>query len=133
VPRYRCSGWGTVVGIFYSRVPKPRGGANGVFFGNPIQLAYQLTGVVATIVWSCFFTALILIPLKYTIGLSALPEEALSIGMDKMYHGSTANPEAEVSSEPDDARTETEISEGGKVKRRTKTNEQLEQIDEDVV
>lgn len=109
---FTCHGIGAVAGAlllgFFSALSQnPEGGANGVFFGNPIQLAYQLTGVVATIVWSCVFTALILLPLKYTIGLSAVPEKTLSIGMDRLYHGSTANPEADESEETDERKTQT--------------------------
>jgi len=101
---FTCHGVGAVagallLGFFTSKDVNP-GGADGVFFGNPIQLAYQLTGVVVTIIWSVVFTIIILLPLKlYFKTLAAPAEHTLNIGMDKIYHGSPANPEAEESTE----------------------------------
>jgi len=96
---FTCHGVGAVTGAlllgFFASKSVNSGGADGVFFGNPILLAYQLTGVVVTIVWSTIFTIAILIPLKLTIGLVARPERNLDIGLDKIYHGSGANPESD--------------------------------------
>jgi len=98
-----------VLGFFASEEINPSG-ANGVFFGHPIQLAYQLAGVVVAIVWSAVLTFVILLPLKYTIGLVADPTRAVTIGMDKIYHGSGANPEAE--SELERMTTENQQNDG---------------------
>jgi len=90
---FTCHGVGAVTGAlllgFFASLEVDPSGADGVFFGNPILLAYQLTGVVVTILWSTVFTVLILLPLKYTLGLAASPDRAV-IGLDKMYHGGGA-------------------------------------------
>jgi len=91
---FTCHGVGAVTGAlllgFFASTDVNAEGSNGVFFGNPILLAYQLTGVVVTIVWSAVFTVLILLPLKYTLGLAASPDRAVNLGLDRMYHGGRA-------------------------------------------
>jgi len=95
---FTCHGVGAVTGAlllgFFASTDVNSEGADGVFFGNPILLAYQLTGVVVTIVWSVVFTVLILLPLKYTMGLGPSPDRAVN-GLDKMYHGGGAFDEGE--------------------------------------
>jgi len=87
---FTCHGIGAIIGalllgFFASKSVNPAGN-DGVFFGNPILLAYQLLAIVVTIVWSMLVTALILYPLQKTIGITA-EDHVLKIGFDKAYHG----------------------------------------------
>jgi len=93
---FTCHGIGglsgaILLGFFASKSVNPAG-EDGVFFGNPILLAYQLLAVVVAIIWSSLITLCILLPLKYGIGLTP-PIEQISVGMDIMYHGATAHPD----------------------------------------
>jgi Amt family ammonium transporter len=87
---FTCHGIGAIVGalllgFFASKSVNPAGN-DGVFFGNPILLAYQLLAVVVTIVWSVIVTALILYPLQKTIGITA-DDHVIRVGFDSAYHG----------------------------------------------
>jgi len=46
-------------------------GADGAFYGNGKQFGYQLLAVVVTILLSTIGTAIILFPMKYTIGFES--------------------------------------------------------------
>jgi Amt family ammonium transporter len=59
---------------------------NGAFFGNPILLAYQLAAIGMAIGISGVGTAVIMLALKYTIGIR-VSENKEKIGLDASYHG----------------------------------------------
>ena len=65
-----------MLGLFCQAKLNPKG-KDGAFYGNPIQLWYQVAGVLTTFAYSFTVTAAILLVLKYTIGirLSARIEE----------------------------------------------------------
>jgi Amt family ammonium transporter len=87
-----------MTGLFSSLSANP-GGANGAFYGNPVQMWYQIAGILTAIgIYLLFIkqiifilflnkgfasscTILILLPLKYTIGIRLSPEEELR-GLD---------------------------------------------------
>lgn len=59
---------------------------NGAFYGRPILLGYQVVGIVIAIAISVTQTTLILLILKYTIGLR-VSEESEDEGLDRSVHG----------------------------------------------
>ena len=62
------------------------GGTAGVLEGNFAQLWIQIYGVLATIIWCALATFVILIVLKYTIGIR-VPEPVEVEGLDVNLHG----------------------------------------------
>ncbi|CAF0982426.1 unnamed protein product [Didymodactylos carnosus] len=62
------------------------GGADGAFYGRPIQLWYQIAGILTTIAFAGLCTAGILLPMKYTIGIR-LDREDEVLGLDHTAHG----------------------------------------------
>ncbi len=62
------------------------GGANGLFYGNPKQLAIQAMAVVATLVYSFGVSFLILKVLDKTMGLRVEKEDEV-MGLDLSMHG----------------------------------------------
>jgi Amt family ammonium transporter len=79
--------WGAIAtGIFAGGAI---GGANGLLFGNPAQLATQFIGVAATWVYAFTLTFAILKILDVTIGLCVKPEEE-EVGLDISQHGEKA-------------------------------------------
>jgi len=89
---FSCHGIGgatgsILTGFFASKEANPAG-ADGVFFGNPILLGYQFAAVTITMFFSCLATAVILLILKYTIGLVAEDED--NQGLDIILHGNKA-------------------------------------------
>jgi len=71
---------GTVGGIltgFFAR--KEFAGSNGVFYGNPRQLAYQLAGISFAAAWSGVITFLLLMVIDRWIGLRLAPEDELNV------------------------------------------------------
>ncbi|CAF3773420.1 unnamed protein product [Adineta steineri] len=83
-------GCGGMIGAFmtglFSELSNNPGGADGAFYGHPIQLWYQIAGILTAIGFASVCTAGILIPLKYTIGIRLSPEEELR-GTDSIVHG----------------------------------------------
>ncbi|MCA1961593.1 MAG: ammonium transporter [Desulfomonile sp.] len=78
--------WGTVAtGLFASKLIN-QAGNDGLFFGNPSQLATQVLGVLATIVFCAVVTAIILYVVKATMGLRVTDEEE-DAGVDTAAHG----------------------------------------------
>jgi len=71
------AGVGTAAGVYTSDVA----------FGT--QLGYQLIGIGATALWAFGATAIILLALKYTIGVQVTEEEE-EIGLDITQHGQAA-------------------------------------------
>jgi len=87
---FACHGVGGVVGslllgFFASKEVNPLGN-DGVFYGNPILLAYQLTAVVVTAAISFGFTFIVLLALKVTMGLRIEDISKEVVGMDKISH-----------------------------------------------
>jgi len=64
-------------------------GEDGLFFGNPRLLGIQLLAVVVAGVWSAFWTFVICIILKKTVGLTIGDEEEEK-GLDLVEHGEFA-------------------------------------------
>jgi Amt family ammonium transporter len=81
--------WGALAtGVFASLAINP-GGADGLLFGNPAQLAIQAVSVVATVVYSFVLTFILLKVVDATMGLRATEEEEIS-GLDLSQHGERA-------------------------------------------
>lgn len=59
---------------------------DGTAFGHEIQILYQLIGVAVVAGFASVATFIILIMLKYTVGLTLTPEQQL-VGADASYHG----------------------------------------------
>ncbi|CAF4161806.1 unnamed protein product [Adineta steineri] len=75
-----------MTGLFSELNQNPSGGADGAFYGRPVQLWYQIAGILTTIGFASACTAGLLLPLKYTIGIRLSPEEELR-GLDCSAHG----------------------------------------------
>jgi len=92
---FSCHGVGgamgcILTGFFASKEANPAG-ANGVFFDNEnhgILLGYQLAAITITMFFSVLATAIILLILKYTIGITQDDEEGQ--GLDVILHGNKA-------------------------------------------
>eukprot|EP01125_Pyxidicula_operculata_P010761 TRINITY_DN353_c0_g1_i1.p1 TRINITY_DN353_c0_g1~~TRINITY_DN353_c0_g1_i1.p1 ORF type:complete len:429 (+),score=102.91 TRINITY_DN353_c0_g1_i1:735-2021(+) len=88
---FSCHGVGgmcgcILTGFFASKEVNPLG-ADGVFFGSGWLLAYQIVAVLATMAWSVVVSLILLVVLKYTIGLK-VSEEGITLGLDFHVHGS---------------------------------------------
>jgi len=81
-------GIGGIVGAILTGVfaAEAYGGKPGVLEGNFAQLPIQVYGVLATIVWAAVATFVILLVLKYTIGIR-VSESAEVEGLDVALHG----------------------------------------------
>jgi Amt family ammonium transporter len=81
--------WGALAtGLFATKAVNPAG-ADGLFYGNPSQLAVQALAVAVTIVFAFGVTWLLGNVLKRTIGLSVSDTEE-QIGLDIAEHGERA-------------------------------------------
>lgn len=66
-------------------------GPNGWFYGNFSQVYIQFTAVALTILWSAFWTSLLIICFRYTKFFKLTVEEEVEIlGLDYYYHGDVA-------------------------------------------
>lgn len=75
--------WGALAtGLFASF------GGQGLFFGNPHQFVVQAIASFSAIAFSAVVTSIILLAIKYTIGLRISEEEEVQ-GMDLSLHGET--------------------------------------------
>jgi Amt family ammonium transporter len=80
--------WGALAtGIFASTAVNP-GGADGLLFGNPLQLWIQFVSVVATVVFSFVVSWGLLKLVDGLVGLRVSPEEE-EIGLDVSQHSET--------------------------------------------
>jgi Amt family ammonium transporter len=81
-------GIGGIVGAILTGVfaVEAYGGKKGLIDGNFAQVPIQLYGILATVVWSAVATLVILIVLKYTIGIR-VSESAEIEGLDIALHG----------------------------------------------
>ncbi len=78
--------WGTLAtGLFATKLIN-ESGADGLFYGNPAQLWYQLIGVGAVIGYSLIVTVVILFIIKAVMGLR-VSQENEEIGVDTSAHG----------------------------------------------
>ncbi|CAF3595717.1 unnamed protein product [Rotaria sp. Silwood1] len=75
-----------MTGLFAQQWVNPSGGANGAFYGHPIQLWYQIAGILTAIGFAAACTAGILLPLHFTIGIRLAREDELT-GLDLAAHG----------------------------------------------
>ncbi|CAF5155574.1 unnamed protein product, partial [Rotaria sp. Silwood1] len=75
-----------MTGLFAQKWVNPSGGANGAFYGHPIQLWYQIAGILTAIGFATVCTAGILLPLHFTIGIRLAHEDELT-GLDLAAHG----------------------------------------------
>jgi len=87
---FTCHGQGGAAGAFltglFATTSVNPAGANGAFYGNPIQLAWQLTAICITAIVSLGFTTIIMLALKYTIGVRS-SDEVEELGLDRAVHG----------------------------------------------
>lgn len=85
-----CAGFvgGILTGFFASSDVNPLI-KDGLFYGNATLLWHQLIAQVLAATYSAFGTFIILMLLKYTIGLR-VPEDKEIAGMDTSYHGGIA-------------------------------------------
>ncbi len=84
-----ASSWGMVATGLFATVEINSGGANGLFYGNPSQVAIQLLAVAVTIVFTFGVTYVVAKLLDMSIGLrvSNMEEE---VGLDISGHGERA-------------------------------------------
>ena len=77
--------WGALAtGLFASKAINPAGN-DGLFYGNPVQLAVQAITVAATITFAFVVTLIILSILKAVMGLRVTEEEE-RMGLDLTQH-----------------------------------------------
>ena len=78
---------GIVGGLLTGCFAKPDiGGASGLFYGNAEQLGWQIAGILMTSVYSAAGTAIIMLALKFTIGIRVSEDEE-DMGLDASEHG----------------------------------------------
>jgi Amt family ammonium transporter len=75
-------------GLFASALVNPAG-ANGLFYGNPRQLAIQAVGVVATIVFSGVGSSILLKVTDAMVGIRVTDDEE-QLGLDLSQHNESA-------------------------------------------
>lgn len=90
---FACHGVGGVVGalltgVFALKSVNPAG-ADGLLAGNASQLLYQVVAIVATAAFSIAGTTVIMLGLKYSLGLRP-SQMNFDFGIDTIEHGETA-------------------------------------------
>jgi len=87
-----CGLWGTMsVGLFAS--PEFGSGSAGLFYGGGLRLLWiQALGSVIALAWGLGSGLVLMLTLKYTIGLRVSREEEIE-GLDIIEHGNEAYPE----------------------------------------
>ena len=79
-----------LLGLFADKAVNPDFGANGLFFGGGVELlGYQLTAVLATLVWSGVISFILAKVIAATIGLRCDDDEEMA-GLDLSQHAETA-------------------------------------------
>ena len=81
-----ASSWGMIATGLFATMEVNSGGANGLFAGNPKQLALQFLGVVVTIVFTFVVTYVVAKVLDMSIGLRVTTMEE-EVGLDISAHG----------------------------------------------
>ena len=84
-----ASTWGMIATGLFATVELNSGGANGLFYGNPGQLAIQCLAVVVTITFCFTVTYVVAKLLDMSIGLRVSPMEE-EVGLDISGHGERA-------------------------------------------
>ncbi|CAF1022207.1 unnamed protein product [Adineta steineri] len=83
-------GCGGIIGAFmtglFCQLSQNPAGADGAFYGHPVQMWYQIAGILTAVGFAATCTTAILIPLKYTIGIRLSADEELR-GLDWIAHG----------------------------------------------
>jgi len=77
------------IGFFADKSINPEFGNDGLLNGNAKQLSLQALGVGVAMVWSCFWTWIILLILRWFMPLKVSEEEE-NIGLDLVEHGVSA-------------------------------------------
>ncbi|CAF1594815.1 unnamed protein product [Adineta ricciae] len=75
-----------MTGLFSQKWVNEAGGSDGAFYGRPVQLWYQIAGILTAIGFAAACTAGILLPLHWTIGIRLAKEEEIE-GLDVSAHG----------------------------------------------
>lgn len=85
-----CAGFvgGLLTGLFATKDVNP-GVVGGAFYGNPEQLWHQFVSQCVAAAYSSVVTFIILMALKYTIGIRVSEEKEVN-GVDISYHGGAA-------------------------------------------
>ncbi len=81
--------WGTLAAGLFASTAINKGGADGLFFGNPGQLGVQLLAIGVSMVWAFGMTFLILKILDWPMGLRVNKQEE-EMGLDMAQHGEVA-------------------------------------------
>ena len=84
-----ASTWGMIATGLFATVAVNSGGANGLFYGNPGQLAMQFLALVVTMVFTFGVTYVVAKVLDMSIGLRVTPMEE-EVGLDISAHGERA-------------------------------------------
>jgi len=80
--------WGALATGLFASTAVNSGGADGLFFGNPVQLGIQFVSVIATCAFSFGMTFVILKVVDMMVGLRLEPEEEEQ-GLDLSQHSET--------------------------------------------
>ena len=87
---FSCHGIGGLVGTIltglFCQTDINNGIGNGAVYGNPIQLWYQMAGVLVVTGFSIACTAAILLPMHFTIGIRINRVDQVR-GLDNVAHG----------------------------------------------
>lgn len=84
-----ASTWGMIATGLFATLEVNSAGANGLFYGNPKQLALQFLGVVVTIAFTFVVTYVVAKVLDMSIGLRVTTMEE-EVGLDISAHGERA-------------------------------------------
>ncbi|CAF0779916.1 unnamed protein product [Didymodactylos carnosus] len=91
---FTCHGVGGIVGAFctglFCQTDVNSSGANGAFYGNPIQLWRQIAAILVAFGFCAACTAAILLPMHFTFGIKLTTEDQ-ALGMDGVLHGESWN------------------------------------------
>jgi Amt family ammonium transporter len=84
-----ASSWGMIATGLFATLEVNAAGANGLFFGNPAQLALQALATVVTMAFAFGVTFGVAKILDMSIGLKVSPMEE-EVGLDISTHGERA-------------------------------------------
>ncbi|CAF1178399.1 unnamed protein product [Rotaria sp. Silwood1] len=87
---FSCHGLGGFIGTvmtgLFSQTDVSSDVKNGAFYGNPIQLGYQLLGILIVTAYSSACTIAILLPMHFTMGIRINRLDQVR-GLDNVAHG----------------------------------------------
>jgi Amt family ammonium transporter len=81
--------WGALATGIFATVAVNTAGGNGLLYGNPQQLLTQAIAVIASWVYACVMTFIIMKAIDALIGLR-VPEDEEVLGLDTTQHGEIA-------------------------------------------